>query len=130
MKAVSEAQSLGTQDPPAASPIARPAAIQTAALAPTVQQPATPEIVTRLDTTSGKTWGINIGRYPSRYQAEKQLLKIALAEMSTLDGTQRKVAKRSSGYDANFLGMTREMADLACRRLSARQQTCFMMGPG
>lgn len=136
LKAVTEAQKLGTLDPPAATqdvsttPIARPAAVQTAALAPAVTRPVTPEVVTRLDTTVGKTWGINIGRYPSRYQAEKQLLKTALVEMSTLDGTLRKVAKRKSGYDANFLGLTREMADLACRRLAARKQTCFMMGPG
>ncbi|KIN62387.1 D-alanyl-D-alanine carboxypeptidase family protein [Sulfitobacter noctilucicola] len=88
------------------------------------------EVVTRVSTSGGRHWGVNVGRYPSRYAAEKILLKTALAEMSTLDGTLRKVIKRPQGFDANFLGMTRETADLACRRLAARNVSCFMIGPG
>ncbi|MEW9918336.1 serine hydrolase [Marimonas sp. MJW-29] len=88
------------------------------------------EIVTRVSTSGGRHWGVNVGRYPSRYAAEKVLLQTALAEMATLDGTLRKVVHRPQGYDANFLGMTRESADLACRRLAARNISCFMIGPG
>jgi len=87
------------------------------------------EVVTRLSTSGGQHWGINVGRYTSRYQAEKVLLRTALAEMSTLDGSLRKVVKTKRGFDANFLGMSRERADLACRRLQSRNVTCFMMGP-
>ena len=90
----------------------------------------TREVVTRLSTSGGRHWGINVGRYPSRYAAEKVLVKTALAEMATLDGSLRKVVNRKGGFDANFMGMTRESADLACRRLQARQVTCFMIGPG
>ncbi|MGH1354742.1 MAG: D-alanyl-D-alanine carboxypeptidase family protein [Thalassovita sp.] len=88
------------------------------------------EVVTRLSTSGGHHWGINVGRYPSRYAAEKVLVKTALAEMATLDGSLRKVVNRKGGFDANFMGLTRESADLACRRLQARQVTCFMIGPG
>ncbi|MDW4497261.1 D-alanyl-D-alanine carboxypeptidase family protein [Sulfitobacter sp. D35] len=88
-----------------------------------------PEVVTRISTSGGRQWGVNVGSYPSRYAAEKALLTTALAEMATLDGSLRKVVKRSSGFDANFLGMTRETADLACRRLAARNMTCLMVGP-
>ena len=88
------------------------------------------EVVTRLSTSGGRHWGINVGRYPSQYQARKVLLQTALNEMSTLDGSLRKVVARSTGYDANFMGLTRETADLACRRLQAKQMTCFMIGPG
>ncbi|MCX7558579.1 D-alanyl-D-alanine carboxypeptidase [Sulfitobacter sp. F26204] len=88
------------------------------------------EIVTRVSTSGGRHWGVNVGRYPSRFAAEKVLLKTALAEMSTLDGSLRKVVRRPQGFDANFLGMTRETADLACRRLAARNVSCFMIGPG
>jgi D-alanyl-D-alanine carboxypeptidase len=88
------------------------------------------EVVSRVSTSGGRHWGVNVGRYPSRYAAEKILLKTALAEMTTLDGTLRKVVKRPQGFDANFLGMTRESADLACRRLAARNVSCFMIGPG
>ncbi len=89
----------------------------------------TPQVVTRLSTSGGRHWGINVGRYPSRYAAEKVLLKTALTEMSTLDGTLRKVVRGNRGYEANFVGMTRETADLACRRLQARQIACFTIGP-
>ena len=89
----------------------------------------TQEIVTRLSTSGGQHWGINVGRYTTRYEAEKVLLRTALAEMSTLDGSLRKVGQSTRGFDATFVGMTRETADLACRRLQARNVTCFMIGP-
>lgn len=87
------------------------------------------EVVTRVSTSGGRHWGVNVGRYPNRFAAEKMLLKTALTEMSTLNGTLRKVIRRPQGFDANFLGMTRESADLACRRLAARNVSCFMIGP-
>jgi D-alanyl-D-alanine carboxypeptidase len=91
---------------------------------------ATPEIVTRLSTSDGRHWGVNVGRYPSEYKARQVLLQTALSEMATLDGSLRKVVKRPAGFDANFMGMSRESADLACRRLQAKKVTCFMIGPG
>ncbi|MEM8730879.1 MAG: D-alanyl-D-alanine carboxypeptidase family protein [Pseudomonadota bacterium] len=101
-----------------------------AAKAPVVAAPKPKqEVVTRLSTKGDAYWGINVGRYTSRYQAEKVLLRTALSEMSTLDGVDRQVVKSARGYDATFQGMTRDMADLACRRLQARNVTCFMMGP-
>ncbi|MBY5934615.1 D-alanyl-D-alanine carboxypeptidase [Tateyamaria omphalii] len=114
------------------------AAVASAAIAPTVRPEARPtqvalvqepEVVTRVSTSGGRHWGVNIGRYPSRYKAEKVLLQTALAEMSSLDGSLRKVVRRPTGFDANFMGMTRESADLACRRLQSRNVTCFMVGP-
>ena len=87
------------------------------------------EVVTRLSTSGGHLWGVNVGRYTTRYEAEKVLLKTALSEMTTLDGTLRKVNQSARGFDATFQGMTREQADLACRRLQARNVTCFMIGP-
>lgn len=89
-----------------------------------------PEVVTRLSTSDGRHWGVNVGRYPNEYKARQVLLQTALSEMSTLDGSLRKVVRRPTGFDANFMGMTRDAADLACRRLQARKMTCFMIGPG
>ncbi|MEL6701498.1 MAG: hypothetical protein AAFO58_07430 [Pseudomonadota bacterium] len=130
LKAVEAAQ---TTTPAPIAPITKPAVRPTqvaAAAAPTAPAPAQPEVVTRASTSGGKHWGINVGRFPSRYAAERSLLQIALAEMATLDGSLRRVVKRPQGFDANFAGLTRETADLACRRLQARGTTCFMMGPG
>ncbi len=112
-------------------PAARPNDLVLASTATTPQKIQAPvqEIVTRLSTSGGRHWGINVGRYASQYQAEKVLLRTALSEMATLDGTLRKVVKSRRGYDANFLGMTKETASLACRRLEARNIECDTIGP-
>lgn len=112
-------------------PALRPKGLVLLGAQPSVKpQPAAQEIVTRVSTSGGRQWGVNVGRFGNRYLAEKMLLKTALAEMTTLDGSLRKVVRKPQGFDANFLGMTRETADLACRRLKARQVSCFMIGPG
>jgi D-alanyl-D-alanine carboxypeptidase len=104
--------------------------IETISPAKADKKPAQQEVVTRVSTSGGRHWGVNVGRFPSRNAAETVLVKTALSEISTLDGTLRKVVQRPQGFDANFLGMTRETADLACRRLVARNVSCFMIGPG
>lgn len=113
-------------------PVVRPKTVVLASASTRKAEPAPKreaEVVTRISTSGGRHWGINVGRFSSRYAAEKALLQTALAEMSTLDGSLRKVVNGSRGFDANFMGLTREAADLACRRLQARQVTCFMIGP-
>lgn len=112
------------------APPPRPEEFVVAASAEAAPEQPEPEIVTRISTSGGRHWGINVGRYSSRYQAERVLLRVALNEMSTLDGSLRRVDRSSQGFDANFMGLTREMADLACRRLQARGTTCFMIQPG
>lgn len=87
-----------------------------------------PEVVTRVSTSGGRHWGINVGRFGSRYEAERILVRVALNEMATLDGSLRRVVQSPRGFDANFMGMSRETAELACRRLQARGQNCFMIG--
>jgi len=114
-----------------ASPAPRPRPEEMYADADPVQDasPATPEVVTRISTSGGRHWGINVGRYPSRAGAERQLLRTALAETATLNDGLRKVVERGGEYDANFVGLTQDQADLACRRLQARAVQCFTMGP-
>lgn len=88
-----------------------------------------PVVVTRLSTSGGRYWGINVGRYTTRYQAEKVLLRTALAEMETLGGSLRKVVQSPRGFDAHFLGMSHESAEIACQRLRSRNVTCETLGP-
>ncbi|RVT87232.1 D-alanyl-D-alanine carboxypeptidase [Rhodobacteraceae bacterium CCMM004] len=87
------------------------------------------EVVTRVSTAGGRHYGISLGRFGSRYQAERVLLKMALMETGMLDEALRKVVARQGGFDANFVGMTEEMAALACRRLAARDMACTPFGP-
>ncbi|WP_171103974.1 MULTISPECIES: D-alanyl-D-alanine carboxypeptidase family protein [unclassified Ruegeria] len=110
-------------------PAPRPQGEQVASAEPVEIPEPQQEVVTRLSSSGGHLWGVNVGRYTTRYEAEKVLLKTALTEMTTLEGTLRKVNQSNRGFDATFQGMTREQADLACRRLQARNVTCFMIGP-
>ena len=116
-------------DKAAPAPEARPEQIVLAPFAPAAAAPEELEVVTRVSTSGGRQWAINVGHYGSRYDAERQLLRTALVEMSTLEEALRKVVARRGGFDANFVGMTEEMADLACRRLQARQAECSVVGP-
>ena len=141
MAAAASGVEIAAEKPPAIQPRARPEDLLLASVEPdaaptptaAAPEPAgdpVQQVVTRISTSGGRHWGINVGRYPSQYKARKVLLQTALSEMETLDGSLRKVIQRSSGFDANFMGLTRETADLACRRLMAKQVTCFMIEPG
>ncbi len=108
-------------------PEPRPEQITFASTAPEISPE--PIVVTRLSTSGDRHWGINVGRYTSHYQAERMLLKTALAEIDSLGSALRKVASTSRGHDANFVGLTKEGAERACRRLQARNIVCTTLGP-
>lgn len=94
--------------------------------------PVTPteaEVVMRISTSGGRFWGVNIGRFNSRASAERALMKTMLSESATLNESLRKIVERPGGYDANFMGLSQDQADLACRRLQARGTQCFAIGP-
>ena len=76
-----------------------------------------------------RTTSITVGRFSSQSEAERVLLKTALAELATLGEALRKVARTPQGFDANFVGLTEEGAELACRRLQARNTSCRVLGP-
>jgi D-alanyl-D-alanine carboxypeptidase len=116
---------------PRPEPVPEPAAeIILAELQPEIAAPpARPEVVTRMSTSGGRHWGITIGRYSSEYEAERVLLKTALTELATLGEALRKVVRGPRGFDANFVGLTQEGAELACRRLAARSASCTVIGP-
>jgi len=93
-------------------------------------EPDKPVVVTRLSTSGGRHWGINVGRYTTRNEAERVLLQTALVEMSSLNSALRKVVRSPRGWEANFVGMTEERAEMACRRLEAQDVACTPVGPG
>jgi D-alanyl-D-alanine carboxypeptidase len=87
-----------------------------------------PVAVTRVSSSGGRQFGINVGRYPSSYDAERALLQVQLRESATLMQGLRKVVQRKGGYEANFMGLTAEEAALACRKLTARKVECTTIG--
>ncbi|WP_238547948.1 D-alanyl-D-alanine carboxypeptidase family protein [Meridianimarinicoccus roseus] len=92
------------------------------------QRPET-VVVAQVSTSDGGNWGISVGTYASRYEAERILLRTALIEIDTLDTALRKVVHSQRGFSAQFTGMDERSAALACQRLSARQQRCETVGP-
>ncbi|MGH1367731.1 MAG: D-alanyl-D-alanine carboxypeptidase family protein [Maritimibacter sp.] len=111
----------------APTPPARPREIILASVE-RARSPGAPEIVTRLSTSGGRHYGITVGLFASHHAAERVLLKTALNELATLGDALRKVGKTRRGYNANFVGMTKEAAELACRRLEARNSDCKVIG--
>ncbi len=107
------------------------AAVAVAAAAPRAEpEPSGPRVVTRVSTSGGREWGINVGSFGTAYQAERVLLQTALMELGTLDEALRKVVVRAGAYDANFVGLSPDTAQLACQRLAARAVDCLVFGPG
>jgi D-alanyl-D-alanine carboxypeptidase len=112
------------------APIYDNVAILASAPTPTARTvPPQGEIVTRLSTSGGHHWGVNIGRFATSDAAERILVKTQLVESATLGESLRKVTQKGGGFDANFLGLTQEAAALACRRLTARGIPCTPLGP-
>jgi len=113
-----------------APPPPRPETVVLASAETVLTAPEEPEIVTHISTSDGGSWGIDVGLFSTRYDAERVLLKIALGDLGTLGSALRKANNRPDGWHADFVGMSREAADLACRRLEARAQQCTLVGPG
>jgi D-alanyl-D-alanine carboxypeptidase len=86
------------------------------------------EVVVVVSTSGGRHFGVNVGAYPSRYEAERALLKTALAESATLDESLRNTIQADGAWRASFMGLTEEQAELACRRLRARAVPCETVG--
>jgi len=103
--------------------------ILTAHSPPAPAPQAIPEVVTRLSTSGNEGWGVSLGKFATSYNAERALLQTALMEAGTLGDAERKVVNRKAGFDATYVGMSREVAEMACRRLDARQMTCTVIGP-
>jgi len=86
-------------------------------------------LVSHNSSDEHKVWGVNVGRFGTRYAAEKMLIKTALAEMPTLGGSLRKVVKTRLGFEANFYGVSQITAEKACRKLVNRQISCDIIEP-
>ena len=118
---------------PTVVPLKRPKNLIAAALVAEVPKPKRSterEVVTRASTSGGRHWGITLGRHVTRHDAERKLLQTALQEIETLHEALRKVVNHPRGWEANFVGMTKERAELACARLQARSVSCETKGPG
>jgi len=91
--------------------------------------PPMPEIVTRVSTSGGRLWAVELGRYPSRFDAERVLLRLALSENATLGSGVRRVVSRAGRFAAEVHSLSEDEAQTACLRLVARDHPCSIMEP-
>ncbi len=97
-------------------------------------QAAQLRVVTRVSTSGGRYWAVQVGAFSSRHQAEKALLQTALRELQTLEKSDRYIDYAMvSGYmkyRARFVGLNQAEANLTCARLNARNAVCAPIRPG
>lgn len=91
-------------------------------------EPEVVEIVSRPSTKGRGNYGITLGRYKTKAEAEQLLLRTALQESAVLNNASRHVGNTPKGWEANFSGLTRDAANLACEKLAARSQRCTVLG--
>ncbi len=112
--------------------VANGQAVSIADVAAVEEQPL--RVVTRVSTAGNRYWGVQVGAFSNRHQAEKALLQTALKELQSLEGSERRIdyamVNGYKKYRARFVGLNQADANMACARLRARNQPCFPVGPG
>ncbi len=98
-----------------------------------IQTAAAPSLV-QVRPKGDKSWSVHLGTYGNRNEAERLLLKMALQDLTALEGAYRKIEPTHEQgrrvYRARFVGLTKTDAERACARLTARAETCVTLSPG
>ncbi len=85
-------------------------------------------------TTGGNEWGVQLGAYRAKGDAERQLLTTALMDVPELNGGLRRVeAAKVQGvtvFRAQFVGLSQSDALGACELLARLQADCLPLAPG
>lgn len=85
-------------------------------------------------TTGGNEWGVQLGAFRAKGDAERQLLTTALKDVAELGGGLRRVeAARVQGvtvYRAQFVGLSQSEALGACAALARMRADCLPLAPG
>lgn len=92
-------------------------------------EPEAARVISRDAAGQARGYGVSLGLYRSQNEAQQLLMRTALQENASLGKAASRVDNTPRGYEANFLGMSREMAELACGRLTARHQNCTVIAP-
>ncbi|MBN8293203.1 serine hydrolase [Rhodobacter sp. NTK016B] len=121
---------LDEEDPE--NPVLQPTIVLTSSLEDTpdeTEDERAPEIITRVSTSGGRLWRVELGRFGSSFEADRVLLSVALSEAATLGNGVLRVVPRGGRHVAEVNSLTEQEAELACLRLAARNQTCNAYGP-
>ncbi|MBA3325604.1 MAG: SPOR domain-containing protein [Rhodobacteraceae bacterium] len=84
--------------------------------------------------TSGNAWGVQLGAFRSKGDAERHLLTMALRDLPELNGGLRRIeAAKVQGvtfYRAQFVGLDQTSAERACLGLARERSDCLTLAPG
>lgn len=92
-----------------------------------VVEPEALEIVSRR-SGSDRNWGVVLGSYRSRVEAERLLMRSALEDGAILVDATRQVADTAKGFQPGFANLSQATAELVCSRLASRAQDCDVVG--
>jgi D-alanyl-D-alanine carboxypeptidase len=85
-------------------------------------------------TTGGNEWGVQLGAFRAKGDAERQLLTTALMDVPELNGGLRRVeAAKVQGvtiFRAQFVGLNQAEALGACEALARLRADCLPLAPG
>ncbi len=85
-------------------------------------------------STGGNEWGVQIGSFRAKGDAERQLLTTALKDVPQLTGGLRRVeaakVQGSTVFRAQFVGLSQSNALGACETLVRMQTDCLPLAPG
>lgn len=85
-------------------------------------------------TTGGNEWGVQLGAYRAKGDAERQLLTTALKDVPELSGGLRRVEPAKvqgvTVFRAQFVGLSQAEALGACAALARMQADCQPLAPG
>ena len=80
-----------------------------------------------LNLTEETRYGLYLGQFGTKSEADKHLLKVSLMDFSSVFGATKSVEKVGAHFVVKLLGLTKGNANKACTRLSARNVDCSVM---
>ena len=92
-------------------------------------EPRPTEKIARASSSGGQSWGVSLGRFKSRGQADERLIQVAMQENAQLDGALRHIRESSKGFEATFVGLSKSAASKTCASLSAQGDRCDVTAP-
>lgn len=90
----------------------------------------TPQVISRVSSSDAdRLWGISLGAFNTRHDAERSLITVKMAEAQALSSGISRIRQTSGRFEASFAGLTEGEAERACARLSARGMDCNVARP-
>lgn len=92
-------------------------------------EPKPTEKIARASSSGGQSWGVSLGRFKSREQADARLIQVGMQENAQLDSALRHIRESSKGYEATFVGLSKSAASKTCASLSEQNERCDVTAP-